>query len=155
MNRYTVCIDLVKGRKKEVGMRKNRKLIYILLAAVLLTGLGYAGKSGIDVMYYKKAVEELTIESIDLSRVKDGTYTGRCDARLVAATVKVTVEGGKITEIKLMKHKNDQGKAGEAVVDEILKQQRPDVDAVSGATNSSKIIMKAVENALKKGVAGI
>lgn len=136
-------------------MRKKRKLIYILLAAVLLTGLGYVGKSGLDVMYYKKAVEELTIESIDLSSVKDGTYTGSYDARLVAATVKVVVEGGKITDIKLVKHKNDRGKAGEAVVDEILKQQTPDVDAVSGATNSSRIIMKAVENALEKGVTGI
>ena len=136
-------------------MRKKRKLIYILLAAVLLTGLGYVGKSGLDVMYYKKAVEELTIESIDLSSVKDGTYTGSYDARLVAATVKVIIEGGKITDIKLVKHKNDRGKAGEAVVDEILKQQRPDVDAVSGATNSSRIIMKAVENALEKGVTGI
>lgn len=134
---------------------KKRKLIYILLAAVLLIGLGYGARNGLDVMYYKKAVEELTIESIDLSRVKDGTYMGSCDARLVAATVKVTVEGGKITDIKLMKHKNDRGKAGEAVVDEILKQQSPDVDAVSGATNSSRIIMKAVENALEKGVTGV
>ncbi|QOX62019.1 FMN-binding protein [Anoxybacterium hadale] len=136
-------------------MRKKRKLIYILLAAVLLIGLGYGARNGLDVMYYKKAVEELSIESIDLSRVKDGTYTGSCDARLVAATVKVTVVGGKITDIKLMKHKNDRGKAGEAVVDEILKQQKPDVDAISGATNSSRIIMKAVENALEKGVTGV
>ncbi|MDF3001396.1 MAG: hypothetical protein K0Q48_1515 [Bacillota bacterium] len=134
---------------------KKKKLIYILLAAVLLTGLGCAGKSGLDVMYYKKAVEELTIESIDLNSVKDGTYMGSYDARLVAATVKVTVEGGKIMDIKLMKHKNERGKAGEAVVDEILKQQSLDVDAVSGATNSSRIIMKAVENALEKGFTGI
>ena len=35
-----------------------------------------------------------------------------------------------------------------AVIDEILKSQSLDVDVVSGATNSSKTIMKAIENAL-------
>ena len=35
------------------------------------------------------------------------------------------------------------------MVDKIIKEQNTDVDAVSGATNSSKVIKKAVEEALQ------
>lgn len=42
--------------------------------------------------------------------------------------------------------------AAEAVLEEILRQQRIDVDTVSGATNSSKVLKKAVEDALKSGL---
>ena len=43
-------------------------------------------------------------------------------------------------------------KAAETVINEIVDEQRIDVDAVSGATNSSIVIKKAVENALKSGL---
>ncbi|WP_227835506.1 MULTISPECIES: FMN-binding protein [unclassified Clostridioides] len=36
-------------------------------------------------------------------------------------------------------------------MDKVLNKQKVDVDAVSGATNSSKVIKKAIENALIKG----
>jgi len=39
------------------------------------------------------------------------------------------------------------GSAG-GIVDQIIAQQRPDVDAVSSAISSGKVICKAVENAL-------
>ena len=38
------------------------------------------------------------------------------------------------------------------VINEIVDEQRINVDAVSGATNSSIVIKKAVENALKSGL---
>ena len=48
-----------------------------------------------------------------------------------------------------MKVATVQREKGE-VIDRILDQQRLDVDAISGATNSSKVIKKAVENAIRK-----
>lgn len=133
----------------------NRRFLLFLLAIVLLIGAGYGGKYLSDLFYYKNAMEELSISHIDVSRVKDGTYTGSYDARLVSAKVAVTVESGKITKIVLLKHKNDRGEAAKSIVGEILKKQSPSVDAVTGATNSSRTIMKAVENALKKGAASL
>jgi len=44
--------------------------------------------------------------------------------------------------------KNGRGKPAEAVLDNIIKEQKIKVDAVSGATNSSIVLEKAVENAL-------
>ena len=38
------------------------------------------------------------------------------------------------------------------MLDEITAEQRVDVDAVTGATNSSSVLKKAVENALESAV---
>jgi len=37
------------------------------------------------------------------------------------------------------------------IVDSVIENQSLDVDAISGATYSSKVILKAIENALARG----
>jgi uncharacterized protein with FMN-binding domain len=132
-------------------MRKHKKVVIGIVAAALLIGLVIGGKYALDLMYYKETMAKVTVGDVDLSNVKDGTYEGSYDARIISATVSVTVEDGKLTDIRLLKHKYDRGGSAEAVIDDILKEQSLDVDVVSGATNSSKTIMKAVENALNSG----
>ena len=66
----------------------------------------------------------------------------------IYAKVEVTVKDKAITNIALIEHMNGKGKPAERIIDDIVKQQSVAVDTVSGATNSSKVIMKAVENAL-------
>ena len=61
--------------------------------------------------------------------------------------MEVTVQDGVITNIDILEHKNGRGKSAEVVADRIMEEQKIDVDAVSGATNSSVVIKKAVENA--------
>lgn len=55
----------------------------------------------------------------------------------------------KITNIEILQHKNERGESAEKIVDEIIKEQRSDVGVVTGATNSSNVIKKAVEEALQ------
>lgn len=97
---------------------------------------------------YKERVAELTIEAVDVSGLPDGVYTGECDVGYIYAKVEVTVNDGEIESIDLLEHRNERGTPAESVVDEIVENQSVKVDAVSGATNSSRVIMKAVENAL-------
>ena len=98
---------------------------------------------------YKHSVSEISIEEINLPDIPNGVYIGECDVNFIYAKVEVTVENGEITNIRILEHKNERGQAAEAVVDRIVSEQRIDVDAVSGATNSSTVLKKAVENALK------
>ena len=98
---------------------------------------------------YKQAVSEIFIEEVHLSDIPDGVYIGECDVNFIYAKVEVTVDSGEITNIRILEHKNERGQAAEAVVERIVSEQRIDVDAVSGATNSSTVLKKAVENALK------
>jgi uncharacterized protein with FMN-binding domain len=87
---------------------------------------------------------------VDFASVGNGTYVGSEDTGLVAADVRVTVEGGVVTAIDLLRHENGRGEKAEIVVDRVLAAQSLRVDAVSGATGSSKVILKAIERALKK-----
>lgn len=99
---------------------------------------------------YKKAVKETTFTNIDISDVPDGVYIGDYDVNVIYAKVEVTVENGEITNINILEHRNERGKAAEAVINKITEEQKIDVDAVSGATNSSTVIKKAVETALER-----
>lgn len=98
---------------------------------------------------YKRSVSEISIEEICLSDIPNGVYVSGCDVNFIHAKVEVTVHSGEITGIRILEHKNERVQAAEIVVERIAAEQRIDVDAVSGAANSSTILKKAVENALK------
>ena len=89
---------------------------------------------------------------VDLNSVADGTYIGSSDVGYIKAEVKVSIKDHIIKDIKLVKHVNEHGAPAEKIVDSIVQQQKVDVDAVSSATNSSKVIKTAVKNALLQGV---
>ena len=97
---------------------------------------------------YKIAVKEITFGNVDITDVPNGVYVGEYDVDFVYAKVEVTVQNGVITNIDILEHKNGRGSPAEVVVDRIVAEQKIEVDAVSGATNSSTVIKKAVENAL-------
>lgn len=102
---------------------------------------------------YKKIdrVRSMDINDINLGNVRDGIYTGSYDAGLVSARVRVAVKNHRITRIEIMEHNNGRGEPAENIVKKILKKQSLKVDAISGATISSKVICKAIEIGLEKG----
>ncbi len=116
-------------------------------ALVAHIALGVAGFGA-----YQRAIAALDVPDIALTGVADGTYEGECDAGYIRARVEVTVEDGRITEIGLLEHRNERGAAAEALLPEVVEAQSLDVDAVSGATNSSKVIRQAIADALEKGM---
>lgn len=136
-------------------MKKSVKILIIVIGILVVVGVGILLIYLNQVNRYKKEVASMTITDINLSELPDGTYTGDCDVDFVYAKVEVTVKDRIITDINLLKHKtgSGHGKPAEAIIDNIIKAQSLDVDTVSGATNSSKVIKKAIENALLKGAA--
>ena len=98
---------------------------------------------------YRQAVRETTFEDINISDIPDGVYVGEYDVNFIYAEVEVTVQNGEITNINILEHRHERGKTAEVITDSIVDEQKIDVDAISGATNSSTVIKKAVENALK------
>ena len=84
---------------------------------------------------------------------KDGEYLGKASAYNGNVEVKVTISGGKMTAIDIVKTKDDEDyffDAQKKVIPEILEKQSTDVDAVVGATTSSEGIAHAVEKALEQ-----
>lgn len=120
-------------------------LIMLFLLLALIFGTAYIDRVG----EYKRAVKETTIEEVNISDIPDGVYIGEYDVNFIYAKVEVDVSGGKIIDVRILEHRQERGKAAEAVANEIVDEQRIDVDTVSGAMNSSIVIKKAVEVALK------
>ncbi len=119
-------------------------IVFLLIVGFVL-GILYL-KSVAD---YKQAVRETTFEDINISDIPDGVYVGEYDVDFIYAKVEVTVQNGEITNINILEHRHERGKTAEVITDSIVDEQKIDVDAISGATNSSTVIKKAVENALK------
>ena len=131
-------------------MSISRKKIMMILIMLFLLLASIFGTAYIDrVGEYKRAVKETTIEEVNISDIPDGVYIGEYDVNFIYAKVEVDVSGGKIIDVRILEHRQERGKAAEAVANEIVDEQRIDVDTVSGATNSSIVIKKAVEVALK------
>ena len=83
----------------------------------------------------------------------DGIYEGSYKGGPVTAAVRVTIRNRKIVDIELLKHDTWRGKKAEpAIPERIIEKQSTDVDVVSGATVSSRVIMNAVHTALLKAM---
>lgn len=85
------------------------------------------------------------------ARLRDGTYQGTYQGGPNKAIVTVTIKDRKIIHITIVEHQSWRGKKAEApIVESIISRQSTKVDAISGATNSSRVIMNAVQNAVEK-----
>jgi len=88
---------------------------------------------------------------INQATLKDGTFEGSYKYGPNKARVKVTIKNNKISNIIIMQHWAWRGKKAEPIiVQRILEAQSSKVDAVTGATNSSNVIMNAVQMAIEK-----
>lgn len=129
--------------------RQNKIVWHRMLSAVLLaTVIFHVTTYFIDLTEYKDNINEIEIAEIDLSKISDGIYRGDYDAGYIYAKVQVTIKKGKITNIEILEHRNERGQKAESIIETMINEQKVNVDAVSGATNSSLVIKKACENAL-------
>jgi len=116
-----------------------RKLIILAIAVISITACSTAFKN-------------LTASLPDLGNKPNGVYRGEYSVAGTPVDViaDVTVQNGQLTFISIIKHTSSPiGKRAEKIIDSIIAKQSLDIDAVSGATASSKAILKAVENALE------
>ena len=102
----------------------------------------------IDFKNYQQKVTNIVFEDIELANMKDGTYQGEYNVGYIYAKVEVEIRNHKIVSINIVEHRNERGESAEKIIDDMVEKQEIHVDAVSGATNSSNVIEKAVENAL-------
>lgn len=91
---------------------------------------------------------ETIFNDIVLENIQDGTYSGFYEAKPISVELSVTVTNNKITDIQIIRHRHGKGKDAEKIVNHVIESQSLMVDTISGATLSSKSILKAIENAL-------
>ena len=127
---------------------KKRTLALIIIVCFLLL-IGLAGK--ILLLATTANLEKLRtipLQTLDLSTSADGVYTGSYARFPLDVEVQVVIASHTIVEIEILKHRNGQGLDAETIPSSVVREQSLHVDTVSGATYSSIVILKAIENSL-------
>ena len=122
--------------------RVSKLSITLLLVLILLSGCA--------LVKYKKKIAATEIQAVNLKTIEDGVYEGFYDVHLINAKVRVEIEEHKIINLELVEHKYDRI-PGEPMIKKVLDKQSLEVDIITGATNSCKAVLKAIEIALNNG----
>lgn len=130
---------------------KKRYIVLLVVLVIIVVGVvgvrSFIRKSEVAL----NQLSTLSIVNPDLSKIADGVYEGSYEAFPVKVVVTVQVVDHRIASIELKEHRNGQGKGAESLLPKIVATQSVELDAVAGATYSSKVILKAIEQALLKG----
>ena len=124
----------------------KRKGLVIIAGIIGLIALMLAGATA-----GMGEIRKMIVNDVDLGSIADGVYNGSYHKSRWTYDVEVTVAGHRITAVKNTNEKTKRAKGfNSAAASEIIKKQSPNIDAVSGATISTRAFGKAVENALRK-----
>jgi len=127
--------------RQELMMKKYLKAFYLIIftACLILSSTGCQ-------------IAPLMGTPVVSEGLKDGVYEGEYRKGINKAVVKVTITDGRIADVELVKHTASWigNKANEIIPQGIVEHQSTRIDAVSGATNSSRVIMNAVQMAVEK-----
>jgi uncharacterized protein with FMN-binding domain len=125
-------------------IKQHIKCIILFLLINLTSGCPLTGNS--------EALNKIIVAMPDITMAVNGIYSGRHYTPLVKADVEIEIYEGKIVSASVIRHVCGKGKPAEAVLNAVVEKQTVEVDSVAGATGSSKVILKAAENALQSAV---
>jgi len=124
-----------------------KRILRRIITIFLILILGFIGAFALMILGIQNSYKE--IRPLDLSKTEDGTYEGKAGSFIVSADLNVFVKDHKISDIRIDRQNCGSGYEALDTIPRILEKQEAKVDAVSGATWSSKSIMSAVYNALE------
>ena len=144
---FIVFISVLKpwGQRK-VRRVPNRKLV---LSIGIFLGVILAASS---IMQYLQLVHfrNLQINEINLNQINDGYYTGTASFGF-EYEVGVQIENHTIAEIDILKNRDSfYARQAEGIKYKLIREQKINIDAVTGATTTSKVLLKAIESALSR-----
>lgn len=134
----------------EKKTRLKRRILIMAVIMIAVAGVVLAAKTALSKMESNlEELMQLDVTDVDLKSISDGTYTGEYSALPVSAKVSVSIKDHRITNIDLLEHNNGQGAGAEVIPLIVVEKQTLQIDTISGATYSSKVILKAIEDALQ------
>lgn len=120
----------------------------LTVASVLILGLAGVGLLTANVLSLR-AYRSMEISHVSPDSLADGKYRGEAGDGSYTYTVEVTVSGGIITSVRTLEGRDSlYVRYAEGVYSRVMNMQSPSVDAITGATTTSKVLLKAVERAM-------
>ena len=139
---------------------KNKRRWWLIPILLLLVLCAVGTAAVLSDAPSRREISALSIENVDFSNLKDGTYTGSfvgTEGNLRDTTVEVVVADGSVSNIRILRGAVDntgaaqemgKGKTAYDLFDAVLLKKSMQVDLISGATLTSKTHLKALEQAL-------
>lgn len=127
-------------------------MILKIVGLVVLILIVSVGGMTLWALNYHKKLKAAPLTDVDLSKVKDGTYQGSWDIKMWTSPVEVAVENHKISSIKITRNQYSMPESENELLKRVIDKQSLHVDAIAGATITTKAILKSTEAALEKGL---
>ncbi len=94
----------------------------------------------------------VAVPPLEVALLADGTYDGAASDGHFTYRVRAQVRGGRISQIDILENRASRyARLAELVALKVQREQRLDIDALSGATTTSKVLLLAISDALRKG----
>jgi uncharacterized protein with FMN-binding domain len=97
---------------------------------------------------HQKEIKNLVIKDIDLNEIEDGEYSGSFSKYRWNINVKVKIKDHKITNINFFNNTDISDNFKNKLINNVIEKQKVNIDTISGATVSTKALLKAIEDAL-------
>lgn len=124
--------------------KQNLKIVLLILPILLLSCFGM------------NSILKMPVNHVDLSEVSDGKYISEFKKSRWNYTLEIEVKLHEIKSVEIIKcpFQNSEKtiEFNQKLINRLIQKQSVVIDAVSGATVSSKTFQKAAENTLKKGI---
>lgn len=126
------------------------KLVLKITGIVVVVILLAAGFFAYKFWNMAKTLSSYKITEVNLNEINDGVYAGKYGKFLVSVDLEITVKDHKIGAVKILKQDCGPGYDARQITDRVIQAQSLKVDAVTGATGSSKCILIAMHKALSR-----
>ena len=128
-------------------MSKLKKIgLTVFILVVLLTAVGVYFY--IDISDKLEALGNTSINEVELANIEDGLYVGEYEQFPIHVLLEVEVTSHEIINITIIQHDNGRGTPAEVIINDVIEEQKINVDGVAGVTYSSKAILLAIYDAL-------
>ena len=108
----------------------------------------------VELLNFNREIEAIEIQNVRFVEIEDGVYEGSHQVGSISASVRISFTDGEM-ELLDIEHEHERGYNAEEIVERVIEERSLRVDAVTGATDSSRVILKAIENAICQGNATV
>jgi uncharacterized protein with FMN-binding domain len=125
-----------------------KRCILVIIAAFVMAA---SNPGYLSAQEEQSGVTAEPVEKVDLTDVPDGTYRGEFNLKdEFIYDVYVTVEAEQISRIEVDSEDLAFLKKPAELIERVIQAQSVEVDAVTGASASSMILLRAIKDALQK-----
>lgn len=133
--------------KRDKDLFANIRRARIVVVSLAALGLFFGVFNAIQL----NRLRNLPIGEVDFTQLPDGQYAGAFEGGGGPYEITLEVHGGKLGDARLKVSRDSRYvQMAERVLLRVVEKQSLQVDAITGATTTSKCILKAAERAVKK-----